>query len=71
MYTKKKNRTLAETVAEVHFYVSLTGRTDFAVSGKDFLGIESHFVGTGIGLGATGILGVFRGCTSRRRYMYI
>ena len=45
------------------FYVSLT-------MGRNLVGAERRFLGTGIGFGATGILGFFPACTSRRRYMY-
>ncbi len=71
MYTKKKNRTLALSGRGTHFYVSLTTNLSRAAAERGFRSAEMYFVATGIGPGATGILGVFPACTPRRRYMYI
>ena len=71
MYTKKKNRTLALGGRGAHFYVSLTTNLSRAAAERGFRSAEMYFVATGIGPGATGILGVFPACTPWRRYMYI
>ena len=68
---KRKNRTLLQTVRGANFYVSLTIKLSPAAAEKDFRNAEMHFLRTGIGSGATGILGVFPTCTYRRRSMYI
>ena len=57
--------------AGLNFYVSLTMSLSPAAAEKRFRGTEMYIVATGIGSVATGILGVFPACTSRRRYMYI
>ena len=46
-------------------------QSDLRAALKHLRGRERHFLRTGIGPGATGILGVFPTCTCRRRYMYI
>ena len=71
MYTKKKNRTLAEPGQGAHFYVSLTANPILAAAEKRFGGTDIGILATEIGPVATGILGVFPACTSRRGYMYI
>ena len=71
MYTKKKNRTLAESGQGAHFYVSLTANPILAAAEKRFGGTDIGILATEIGPVATGILGVFPACTSRRGYMYI
>ena len=54
-----------------NFYVSLTRSRSLASAEKLLNGMERGFLWTGIGPAATGILGVFPGCTSRQRCMYI
>ncbi len=53
------------------FYVSLTRSHSLPAAEKLLNGMEGGFLWTGIGPAATGILGVFPGCTSRQCCMYI
>ena len=68
---KRKNRTLLQALRGAHFYVSLTINLSPAPTQKGFRGKTRGLLATEIGSGATGILGVFPICTSRRRWMYI
>ena len=52
-------------------YVFLSRKPFPKRTGTDFRTSERHFLATGIGSVATGILGVFPTCTSRQRYLYI
>ncbi len=63
--------TFSRALGQTNFYEFLTANLSPAAGGNDFFGTEGGFPATGIGSGATGILGVFPECTSRRGYMYI